>query len=290
MYSSINLRAHRLGRVAHALLSGRGCTGEVLAVVSNAAYLLTDDGELFWLAHTGLPAHVRAILTPLDEDRLAVGMRFVVHAARLQIADCLTVDCASAEPWTCAPIPPAHVAPPDVVRERARELRRRFGVSAAMPDSAQRTLHAIAHACANRDMAAIADQGKALIGLGRGLTPAGDDFMGGLLFAAHQVRLADADLFACDAEPVEALLAYARTHTNRISYTILSDQARGDSVEPLHTLIAALLDQQNVADLAASARRVLAIGSTSGAEMLAGVMTGMQWLTGPLSSELMPDA
>lgn len=273
--SAIHLRAYRMGWIANRLLSGCGCSGKVLAVVSNAAYLLTDDGELFWIARAGLPAHARAILVPFDETLLNVGMSFTARTARLQIADRVTVDCASAVQWTGRPVLPTRAAPPAVVRDRVCGLRQQCDVGAVLPDSAREIVPVIARACADQDIAAIAALGKGLIGLGVGLTPSGDDFMGGLLFAAHHLRVTYASVLNWRAEPIDVLLDDARTRTNRISYTLLCDQARGDGVEPLHELIAALLGRQNDDDPATHARRVLAIGHTSGVEMLAGVMTGM---------------
>lgn len=263
------LRATRIGRTASNLLAARDGRGKILAVVSNAAYLVTDRGELFWLARDGLPAHSRAILAPFDENILCVGMAFVAQDARLQIAGRVTIDCASVERWMPAPITPAHAAPPDVVSARVREVETHTKCARSLP------IAEIERACHNQDSAAIVAQSEKLIGLGVGLTPAGDDFVGGLLFVAHHLKIAYPRAFRWEQAPIDDLLDYARTQTNQISYAILHDHARGEGVEPLHNLTTAILDYQDRDDIMTHARRLLEIGSTSGAEMLAGALTGM---------------
>ena len=263
------LQATRIGRTASNLLTARDGRGKILAVVSNAAYLMTDHGELFWLAREGLPAHSRAILAPFDENMLCVGMAFAARDAHLQIAGRVMIECASVERWTPAPITPAHAAPPGVVSARVLEVETLTKCATSLP------IAEIEHACHNQDSAAIMAQSEKLIGLGTGLTPAGDDFVGGLLFVAHHLKIAYPGAFHWEQSPIDDLLDYARARTNQISYAILHDHARGEGVEPLHNLTTAILDYQDRDDIMTHARRLLEIGSMSGAEMLAGALTGM---------------
>jgi len=257
-----------IGRIASDLIT-RGCAGKILAVVTNAAYLVTDDGEIFWLAREALPMHPRAILAEFDENALRVGMIFSARDGRVRLADRLTIDCTTAKRWLPAPINPARVAPPAKLSARADKLYTSYGTSLPIAN--------VARACREKNIAAVAEQSKALIGLGAGLTPAGDDFIGGMLFAAHHLNRAYR--LRWDQRSFDELLAYARTQTNQISFTILRDHARGESVEPLHTWLAAMLDEPERSDLATYARRVSAIGDTSGREMLAGALIGITLVT-----------
>lgn len=133
---------------------------------------------------------------------------------------------------------------------------------------------AIARACLERDMACIEQAGRELVGLGPGLTPAGDDFLGGLLFIAHHLAAAyPADLH-WEERPGRELLAWAHTRTNRISYVVLKDMAAGLGPEPLHELVISLLRGQEVNRLMPQVVRLTAIGHSSGWDILAGVLTG----------------
>lgn len=265
--SPITIQARQIGRTAADLLAAHGCAGRVLAVVSNAVYFLTDSGELFWLARSGLPMHGRAILAEFAEGLLRVGMTFGAGGGCLQVAGRLTVDCTRAMRWVPALVAPERTAACAVVCRRVRGLQR-FGLT-SLP------IAGIERACRGRNMAALAAASCELIGLGPGLTPAGDDLVGGVLFAAHHLRVAHPLSFPWRQEPIDDLLRYARPRTNPISYALMSDHARGEGVEPLHNLVAALLDLQERPDLDEHAHRLLRIGGTTGAEMLAGALTGL---------------
>ncbi len=115
---------------------------------------------------------------------------------------------------------------------------------------------------------------RGLIGLGEGLTPSGDDFAGGMLFALRRIRAAYPGKLPGDDEPFARLLEGSRHETNAISFALLEDLAAGEGADPLHGLVASLLEgkpEETVACLP----RVLAIGHNSGHDLLAGVLTGM---------------
>jgi hypothetical protein len=136
----------------------------------------------------------------------------------------------------------------------------------------------IAHACRGRDMAHVVEAGRALVGLGPGLTPSGDDFLGGLFFVAYHLSVAYPGEFHWDPQPMNDLLNWARAQTNPISHTILRDHARGHGAEPLHDLVTAMLQGQEPDAILMHVQHLLEIGSTSGWDMLAGAMTGMLFL------------
>ena len=260
-------RACCIGRTAGRVLAGRERWGRVLAVVSGTAYLVTDEDELFWLARPDLPAHTRAILAPFDERAVGAGMPVSAGRGGLRIADRLLIDGTRAAEWAPPPVAPDSVAPAGAIEARVRALGRWRGTS--LP------IAAIERACRAGDLAAVAVASRALIGLGAGLTPAGDDFVGGVLFALHEVRIARPGALRWAEAPVQELLDYARSQTNRLSYTMLADLAQGEAVEPLHDLVAAVLSGQDGDRVLVPARRLLGLGSTSGAEMLAGALTGL---------------
>lgn len=102
---------------------------------------------------------------------------------------------------------------------------------------------------------------RGLIGLGPGLTPSGDDLVGGALCALHAVkRVEDATRLSDWALPI------ARNETGRISHAHLACAAEGECSAVVNEAIVALLSGQ-VPDLAG----IDAVGHTSGWDALAGV-------------------
>lgn len=109
---------------------------------------------------------------------------------------------------------------------------------------------------------------EGLIGLGPGLTPAGDDLIGGALCALHAAGRSEiAVRLAGWALPL------ARTDTNRISQAHLACAAQGECGEAVNEAIVALL-VGDTPDL----ERIDAIGHTSGWDALAGVILALSIL------------
>jgi hypothetical protein len=103
-----------------------------------------------------------------------------------------------------------------------------------------------------------------LIGLGPGLTPSGDDLLGGAMIALHALgRAAVAARLAAWALPLAA------ERTGAISAAHLACAAAGEGSSALHDFLAALLTG-DAAALAEAAAALGAIGHSSGWDMLAG--------------------
>ncbi|MGH8764828.1 MAG: DUF2877 domain-containing protein [Burkholderiales bacterium] len=101
-----------------------------------------------------------------------------------------------------------------------------------------------------------------LIGLGPGLTPAGDDFVGGTMIALRAFgRIALADRIA------EWALPLAKERTNRISRAHLECAAEGEGHEYLHDLLATP-GKENLKKLAR-------VGHTSGLDAAAGALLAL---------------
>ena len=111
----------------------------------------------------------------------------------------------------------------------------------------------------------IANEGEpddTLIGLGSGLTPAGDDFVGGAMIALRAAGHPEiADRIARWALPL------ARERTNRISRAHLECAAQGEGHEALHDYLDGFAEKH----LARLAR----IGHSSGLDAAAGAVLGL---------------
>ncbi len=109
---------------------------------------------------------------------------------------------------------------------------------------------------------------NALIGLGQGLTPAGDDFIGGALIALRASgRAAQADRIAAWA------LALAQQGTGRISRAHLACAAAGEGHEALHALLRVLHKGAPAIDRALDA--LAHVGHSSGMDAGAGALLAL---------------
>jgi hypothetical protein len=121
---------------------------------------------------------------------------------------------------------------------------------------------------------AAGDAAIGLIGLGPGLTPSGDDFIAGALFAARLRAAAEPRVDETAAWLGRAVLAVLPGRTNRISAALLGDAAEGLGFAALHELCHALAGGEGGA-IDAAARRLVAIGHSSGWDMLTGLLAGI---------------
>jgi hypothetical protein len=109
-----------------------------------------------------------------------------------------------------------------------------------------------------------------LLGLGPGLTPSGDDLLGGALIALRAAGRADA------AQDLDwEIASEAAGATTPLSCAFLRAAAEGMGCAPLHSAIAALLENDAEA-LAGHVMELGRIGHTSGWDALAGVVLALQ--------------
>ena len=109
-------------------------------------------------------------------------------------------------------------------------------------------------------------QAEVLIGLGAGLTPSGDDFLGGAMIALRALgQPAIADSVA------DWVLPLARTRTHPISFAHLACAAGGEGADAIHLILASLC-RPGCPELVPALDGVAAIGHTSGWDALAGVV------------------
>jgi hypothetical protein len=109
-----------------------------------------------------------------------------------------------------------------------------------------------------------------LIGLGPGLTPSGDDLIGGAMVALRLFGKKEAaDRFA------EWALPLARDNTGKISLAHLKQAALGQGADALHRAINAIAEG-NASALGPCLRDIDAIGHSSGWDALAGAVAVMR--------------
>ncbi len=145
---------------------------------------------------------------------------------------------------------------------------------------------ALADACRNLDTPAALAHAQRLIGWGEGLTPAGDDFLVGLLAALHTAAPGEASRGNFHAALATHIAANV-VRTTPIAAHYLRLAAAGHFTEPLLSLRDALLGQTDEAQLDAALQRALAVGATSGADTVSGLLAGLTAWISPCAAPTM---
>jgi len=302
--------ARKVGTEAKRLAASPGFSGRILAVLSTTTYVLGGSDEILWLAKEGEPLHRRCILVSFPPDSFSAGQSFFVQGSCLETSGGAAIDLGQAGEWVPPVIGPGKVAPLETVNACVQRLSADLprpasdeGLGQAIapisgmplrwnPVAPLRTpllmralnpILGVARGCLGSDMNEIVQSGRDLVGLGPGLTPSGDDFLGGVLFAARSLKTAYPGLFDWEEQPITDLIFWARTQTHPISHAILGDLARGYGVQPLHDVVTSLLSGEDQDRVMAGVTRLLDIGHTSGWDSLAGMLTGMLMVKGKLN-------
>ena len=113
------------------------------------------------------------------------------------------------------------------------------------------------------------DGARQLAGLGQGLTPGGDDFIIGVMFAAWS------GLYGTAAKAFCIRLAQtAAPRTTTLSGAFLHAAARGEAMSVWHTLLTAFA---RPSDFVPALQALFQVGHTSGADALAGFIASHFW-------------
>lgn len=128
-------------------------------------------------------------------------------------------------------------------------------------------LHALAAALARPQPESMLAAATGLLGVGPGLTPSGDDALGGALFALAHLPGPAPDWMAAT---IDAIHATARERTHPISASLLVDLAAGRSYAVLHEFMRALVAGRDAPALSAALTALVTLGHTSGWDLFAG--------------------
>jgi hypothetical protein len=279
---SISLRASRLLRT--------GVSGRVLASFERVCDLVTDNGEVVALVWNGVgDGPLNVVLSHGQGVDLPAGAGFAVcgeggDATRLTLespadGSPIVIVLAAAIPWNPHP-------DWDHLRARKRQIAAGAEAVAGILAKAGWTLSrcGLPEALCKQTARGQADAVRALVGLGPGLTPAGDDWLAGWLLAQH---LAPGLTGLRNLSGLVGKMAAGRTTT--LSRALLACAAAGEADAAWHALLAALAEEPMASSpIHRSTTIILSQGATSGAAMLTGFCTGVAHLTPDVCS-LIPD-
>lgn len=266
--------------------------GRVAAVFDHSFYIeLAGDWICFGASSLTLgPLNMRTDAPP-NINWQASGLQLEdpvrISATQIHIGNLFAFSYRDAQTWrpditTCPDIP---IVSAGLVRlaDRALSMAPTEGLASFIfPDGAKNTtLPAAALSigkmkqfvqCGSNDQATIRDPVTTLIGMGPGLTPSGDDYLGGMMIALQV--LGEEEKSACLARAIEEVAPA----TNDISRAHLKAAAQGVGAEPLHATINNVIADQGQ-NLGTSLKRLDTIGHCSGWDALTGVVTTLRsWL------------
>ena len=279
-----------------------GLTGRVLANYRRACNLVTSGGEMIALVGPAIgngPLNI-VIEGTVVLEQVKPGLPAVFSDNQLVLGDSLVVLLGGAQLWR-----------PEVNWECLTTQRRRLedgldvlrswlsqndvakgllGLSAsrsapagtrsphnlAFLARARAGINGLLHALQDGDRSGIRESAALLAGLGPGLTPAGDDYLVGLMAG---LRVWPGPLENSGLSPDEAcriIFEAAEGRTTLLSMAFLRSAKEGLFGENWHELLAALA-RGEATGIQRAARRVLSSGATSGADALAGFLSPYLW-------------
>jgi hypothetical protein len=140
-------------------------------------------------------------------------------------------------------------------------------------------------ACRACDFESALPEATRLIGWGEGLTPAGDDFLVGLMSGLDALA-ATSSIRRNFLRRLSAAISARAAMTTPIAAHYLGLAASGHFTADLHRLRDALLSASEVASLQQPVDDTLALGATSGGDLVAGLLSGVfAWLDSPLPAQ-----
>ena len=276
------------GDVACLAMLRNGLRGRVHSVFARVVNVIVPDGSLLTLASRAMddaPDTLVVDLPTFDGRRVAVGAPVATHEGDLLVGQSLAIRSDGARSWV--PMLPRYPARDAQLRRNLDVVRQHLaglhcgpdGVALARSSAAgiaasallARHTAALGRALELADTGAARVEAEALVGLGQGLTPSGDDVLLGLFAVLHLPGGPCAPLRDLGRQ----VLARGAHRTHAISLCALRAAAEGRVRARIIALLSALIAGEREAMLAAL-RAVLAIGSTSGRDIVAGIVLGFE--------------
>lgn len=269
--------------------------GALNIAVDETLFTLLSDEKPRMPSSVRLPRYIMEQLY----SRLSAGAQVRVGDGKLSIPILdLSIHLPDREAWEPVPRVAAHRWRSPVVNTRIRELARYLAQRGQqdglaplvrpllLGEATQETppgrialplLSLLVQGCREQDIAKVEQATRGLAGLGPGLTPSGDDTLGGFIGVLALAGAQPGMDAAANKRLAAAIANAARPRTTFLSATLLAHAARGEMAEQVGELLMALtLPQEAGAQVLQAAERVLAYGASSGGDTLLGLLLGLQ--------------
>ncbi|MDA0264825.1 MAG: DUF2877 domain-containing protein [Chloroflexi bacterium] len=293
-----------IGTKAYRYLSAPGFSGEVISAGTRAVYIATSNGDILAACRPDQQPHPRSFLTDLDLSGFRAGLHMWVEGAELRCGNGVCFDLTDAQVWSRrTPDYSAAVTIQQLGLRCEESLRAAIKLyqgdnlglalpfldtganadsSALLPDipspliaAGVEQIERMLPFCRSGNLGAVLEMADRMIGLGPGLTPSGDDFVGGLVFMALHLTSAYPVEQWWEGGDIPALLQRSEGMTSQISRALLTDLSEGQSHASLHDLADSLLSDAEGFDAETHVSRVSKIGHSSGWDMLTGMLAGL---------------
>lgn len=263
------VRVLRWGLALHKrILNAPPEAGRVHSVFERALNILWHDGGLVTLhGPAPLAAPFAASVARLPEaGRLAPGTEVFRRENRILLGPCvLDIESGTLVDTTIHPSGEG----PDLLASALKALAMPAGAPGLSSPSGRSAQHRLADGIRNRDAQTFVEGACALIGLGEGLTPAGDDCLVGSLAVLH--RFAHSWV-ARQREIAASIAAAAQAGTTMVGREFILHALDGAFSETILDLVTAASEQ----DARRAAARLAEAGATSGADTLRGINLGVE--------------
>jgi hypothetical protein len=189
------------------------------------------------------------------------------------------------------PLPRARLLPSWHIDAHVRHALGRLAQSRSMRASVidgegASVVSALRDACRSLDREQAMQHAARLVGWGEGLTPAGDDFLLGLL-AGLDALVGDSERRDAFDRMLATALNALTPRTTAIAAHYLRLAADGHYTEPLIRLRHAMLCEDDLGAVDAALCAALAVGATSGADTVSGLLAGLSaWLPASTTGEV----
>ncbi len=274
----LRAEAVSIGPVASRVVNP-GRKGRIGAVFSSVFYV-DFDGDMIAVANQNVPQGPLNVTTNATTDWLKIGLKVgkTVHLFNglMVVPGQVTLDLTLCEPW----LPRTEIRSlPDVTRAINRfdsaivlPPQIGYGRCTITPHIAPVEIKGAWHWIISQstDTPANPIELVSLLGRGPGLTPAGDDVLGGMMIALHYIGQ------AALAQTLWTTLApHASQRTNAISDALLAAASQGFGNAPLHDAVHALFDPATK-NLPKALAPLDQIGHSSGWDAFAGFVLVMR--------------
>ena len=305
-----------IGEPALELLPQHGLAATVIASFSRSCWLETPGGRLFAVADHELgegPLTVGIELPDgptLSELGVNPGTELVADGVDFRLGDRLILRTAAAHPWCPAPLGPR--ASNDEVARRLWALIDSVSADAPaeglaplighlgqlaygevpgpaevdiVPRLAMPHVTLLAEGVVHGNVDAMDQAVRGLIGLGPGLTPSGDDMLGGLMVALRTALgpvsrnegplpgFSQSSRVPIVSELSQSIIRHT-TRTNRISAALLEQAALGVGSAAQHQVVRCLLEFMPATGLETAVAKLVRWGHTSGWDSFTGILFG----------------
>lgn len=291
-----------MGETAQRLVAPSTFKGVVIAAVKDAVYLESDTKEVFWLVPGLGPRHNRSIngIDPLPEVKQ--GTSFTGGRRVMRFSKANSLDLSNHRIWQNQSLDPDNLLSRGTGHQRAiafgkkiMESPEKKGFAKLMPVlfegkklenkqdlvlvSAAPICVEIHRACKQKNLENLLNTCGSLVGLGNGLTPSGDDFLGGCFFALYYLSSFYPMKIVVDYQAIYSMVDSLQKKTNSISWTLLHDMTHGKGMESLHNLMDSIVTNISLDVLSVNANKLTTIGNSTGWDILTGLFCGLEWIS-----------